>query len=107
MDRDRTRCPHCGKFLKPYIKCSDLCQKCYRELLEQYSYYDYKDTNAKMPKVNTKAYKVLQYVLNDHLTPNEIAKKLDTNAIYVRLIISKYLYKCDVNGNPRPSYMGD
>ena len=106
MSREKTRCPKCGKFLTPYIKTSDLCQSCYRKLLEEYSYYDYKP-NVKKPKPKSKAYKILQCVVNDRLSTEEISKLTNSNLVYVRLMIHRYLYKCDINGNPRPNYMGE
>lgn len=106
MSRDRTRCPHCGKFLIPYIKSSDLCQLCYRELLKKYSYYEYRP-NVEKPRLNSKAHKIVELAYNEHLDSREISKLTNSHQLYVISVVKKYLYRCDVNGKPRPSYMGE
>ena len=104
MSKEKTICPKCGKYLVPYIKSSNLCQTCYRELLQKYSFFEYRP-DVKKPKPNTKADKIVSLAYNDHLDSKEISNIMNTNQLYVIATIRKHLYRCDVNGTPRPRYM--
>lgn len=104
MERIKIVCPICNKILTPYIASSDLCQKCYRIMLDKYSFYSLKD-NVKLPNKNNKSFKIIDLVLNG-VSSKDIASQLDCTRVYVRNVRNKYFYRSDVNGNPRPSYVG-
>lgn len=104
MQKEKVKCPNCGKLLIPYILSTNLCQLCYRKILNKYCFYEIKDGNG-LPKENTKARQVINLSIYEKLNTNEIAKKINASKTYVRSVKNKYLIKCDTNGFPKPLFL--
>lgn len=92
-------CRECGEEKSFYKNKYGMCQKCYRKMLEKYSYYDYKDTNVRLKGMSKR---VCELAINSDMELKEIAEFLNLNANYVRQITNKYLVKCDSYGNLKP-----
>lgn len=97
-------CPICHKIRMPYLQNSDICQMCYREILDKYAFFKYKD-EYDMPKKGTKGYKICEKVVNERKSTKDIAEEVGSSRIYVNYVISRYLVRCDVDGNERPEFI--
>lgn len=103
----RVECPRCGGLLVPYLENSDYCQKCYREILEQYSFWKYDPLKVK-PKIDTTAYKVCEILIGTQIKPKTLVEKYGeelgiSSVKYVNNIKEKYLVRCDTFGNEKPN----
>lgn len=93
-------CPRCRQFREPYIKSNDYCQRCYREILDEYSLYDYKVEKEKIK--NETVRKILRLLIEEGVERQEIYKILGLNKVYVGQIINKYTIRVNTNGEKRP-----
>lgn len=106
--KTKVLCPRCGEIRTKYIKCSNLCQSCYRKLLDKYCFFNYKE-NIKI-RSGSNIDKICTYVVKYNLRPKEIVESYGNilhigNINYVNTIINRFLYRCDTYGNKRPDYM--
>ncbi len=92
-------CPRCGKVRAKHNNKSGYCQCCYREMLDAYSFYDYKDNKKKL-KGNTK--KICELLIEEGKDRTEIHKILGLNKSYVQQVIKKNTIKVDRDGHKRP-----
>ena len=104
--KERVECPRCGRILVPYLENSDLCQKCYREILEKYSFWKY-DPRKVRPKIDTTAYRVCEILIGTQIKPRTIiecyGEELGIKSVkYVNNIKEQYLVRCDTFGNEKP-----
>lgn len=106
MKSKKTICPFCGKFNVPYLKNSDICQLCYRDLLSRYAYYFYKDEKIK-PNENTKAYRICELMVVHNFNTIKICELLNVTLAYVNSVKRQYLYRGDSNGNQIVKYLKD
>lgn len=102
----RVECPKCGKFLVPYLDTSNYCQKCYREMLDRYSFWKYNERVPK-PKIDTTAYRVCEILIGTQIKPKTLVDKYGeelgiSSVKYVNNIKEKYLVRCDTFGNDKP-----
>lgn len=97
-------CPHCHKYLIAYTRNSDLCQICYRKLLDEYSYYNYKNENKK-PRKGTISEKICEEIVkNSEIKNYEVAEKLNTSLLLVSTVRQKYLCRCNGLNQLPPEY---
>ena len=104
--KEKKVCPRCGKYLMQYIKSSDYCQKCYRQILNRYSFWKYKDENNK-PSFDSSEYKICEILMWDMIKPKNLYEKYheELGIVSVRSIyrvINKYLEKCDTLSESKP-----
>lgn len=99
MDKNYVVCPKCLETRKRFLNNLDYCQVCYRKLLEEYSYYDYK-TEKKRLKGNS--LKICQMLIEEGKTIDEIQEELGLNRSYILQVVAKHTYRVNRNGNVRP-----
>lgn len=104
MEKEKKFCPYCNKFLVPYLKSSDVCQICYRKILEEYGFYDYKDESIK-PNEGTKAFAVCELSIKENLDSKVIGDILNCSKIYVAQIRRKFLNRVNADGKIIPKYI--
>ena len=92
-------CAKCGKLRAKCLGSDKYCQVCYRKLLEEYSFYDYKTPKEKL-KGNS--LKVCELFIEKGLTRAEIHKKLGLHEVYVQQIIKKHTKRVNSKGEERP-----
>ena len=92
-------CPRCGKLRAKHKNKLGYCQVCYREMLEEYSYYDYKENKDKL-KGNAK--KICELLIEEGKDRSEIHKILGLNKTYVQQVIKKHTIKVNSEGYKRP-----
>lgn len=96
---EKVVCRKCGKLKNLYAGGHGFCQKCYRELLDEYSYYDYgRDKN----RIRGTELKVCEMLIEQGVDRKEIHKILGLNAQYVRMIVNKNCIRVNANGEKRP-----
>ena len=99
MEQKLILCENCRKLRTQYIKAYQFCQTCYRELLDEYSYFDYKTPKEKL-RGNAK--QICELLIEQGANKLEIYKMLNLNKVYVQQIINKHTNRVDKNGNIRP-----
>lgn len=93
------RCKRCGKKRKQFLNIEEYCQVCYRELLEEYSYYDY---GVEKSRLRGNSLKICEKVIEEGKSSKEIAREIGLNEIYVRQVIHKNLVRVNSKGERRP-----
>ena len=99
MDKGYVFCPKCREIKTRFLSKLDYCQTCYRKLLDEYSYYDYKEDKKRL---TGNAKKICELLIEEGYNRQEIHKMLDLNKVYVNQIINKYTIRVDVQGKKRP-----
>ena len=94
------RCWRCGRVKEEYRNGE--CQSCYRGNNSKFCYYKYKDEEIK-PRLNSKAWYICEEMINEKMSATRFVKEKGTlkniNSVrYVRLIVERYLEKCDTLG---------
>ena len=92
-------CKCCGKIKAQFTKGVGYCQHCYRDALEEYSFYDYKFDKKKM---NETGRKICEMLIEQGIDRKEIHKILGLNSVYVQQIIKKYTKRVNSEGKERP-----
>lgn len=92
-------CEHCNQVKTQYFSKYMFCQTCYRKLLEEYSFYDYKISKEKLNETSRKICKLL---IEDGVPRGQIYKKVKLNKTYVQQIIKKYTIRVNQDGKERP-----
>lgn len=92
-------CEHCNQVKTQYFSKYMFCQTCYRKLLEEYSFYDYKIPKEKLNETSRKICKLL---IEDGVPRGQIYKKVKLNKTYVQQIIKKYTIRVNQDGKERP-----
>ncbi len=92
-------CKKCHKDLRRYIEKANYCQMCYREMLREYSFYEY-DREDERIKGNKE--KILKMLIEEGIEREKIHEKLGLNRTYVQQVIRKYAYRCNSKGEKRP-----
>jgi ribosomal protein L37E len=99
MQGNKILCRKCGKLKSKYNGAKEYCQSCYRELLEEYSYYDYAvDKN----RIHGTALRVCEMLIEEGIDRLEIHEILGLHKCYVRQIINKYTVRVNREGERRP-----
>lgn len=99
MENKKILCKRCNKIKNKYAGANGYCQACYRELLEEYSYYDY---GIEKKRIHGTALKVCEMLIEEGVDRLEIHSKLKLNKCYVRQIINKYTVRVNAEGERRP-----
>ena len=92
-------CENCRKLRIKYVQGNNYCQNCYRDLLDEYSYYDYKTPKEKL-RGNSK--RICELLIEDGVNRLEIHKMLNLNKVYVRQVINKHTNRVNAKGEKRP-----
>lgn len=92
-------CPKCGKLRHKFIKKVDYCQVCYREILDEYSLYDYKTPKEKL---RGNSLKICELLIEKGVERQEIHKLLGLNPIYVQQIVKKHTNRVNTDNKKRP-----
>lgn len=105
---ERCWCEKCHEYKVRYTPKYSLCQKCYREVLVEYSYYRYK-AGVKKPDEMSTARKICDIAVSENLRPKKVVEKYGEilgvkNNAYVRSIMTMYLERCDTMGKPKPKH---
>lgn len=95
---ERVMCERCRK-LKYAYGIKRYCQKCYREMLEEYSYYDY---GIEKNRIGGTALRVCEMLIEEGIDRKEIHKRIGLHRVYVNQIINKYTVRVNSNGERRP-----
>lgn len=90
-------CQYCGKNRVRYIKGKNVCQRCYREMLDRYSLFDYRE--GEMTEMQKK---ICDKIINGERNVKRISKALGCSEIYVYQTMEKKLKRIDTDGNERP-----
>ena len=99
MERKLILCEKCRTLKVQFVKTYNLCQTCYRELLDEYSFYDYKDRNIIL-RGNAK--KICEMLIEQGINRQEIHKILGLNKVYVQQVINKHTKRVNKDGKLRP-----
>lgn len=92
-------CQYCGRNRARYIKNKNICQSCYRKMLDRYSLYEYRE-NEELSEIQKKiCKKIIEEGIQD---VKRICKELGCSEIYVYQTIEKKLKRVDTFGNERP-----
>lgn len=96
---DLIRCIICKKPKIQYCNNKSICQTCYRNILDEYSFRDYL-----VPKETLKGniLKICELRIEEGKGIKEISEMLELNNVYVQQVIKKYTYKCNSKGEARP-----
>lgn len=96
---DLIRCIICKNRKIQYCNNKNVCQTCYRKILEEYSFRDYA-----VPKETLKGniLKICELRIEEGKSNKEIAEILSLNEVYVQQVVKKYTYRCNSNGDIRP-----
>lgn len=97
-DYKKVQCVRCKKMKYSY-SAKNYCQKCYREMLEEYSYYDY---GVDKTRINGTALKVCEMLIEEGVDRKEIHKILGIHKVYVNQILNKYVIRVNAYGEKRP-----
>ncbi len=91
-------CNCCNKLRKRFNNY-EMCQDCYRKLLKEYSFYDYK-----VPKENLSGntLRICEMLIEEGVERKEIHKILNLNKVYVNIVINKNTKRVNVDGKERP-----
>lgn len=100
-EKEMILCKKCNKLRMNYKGSNGLCQICYREVLEEYSYFDYKTPKEKL---SGNSLKICELLIEQGLDVNAIYKELGLNKVYVRQVINKHTNRVNANGHIRPNY---
>ena len=98
-ERELILCENCRTLKVQFIKTYNFCQICYRNLLEEYSFYDYKDKNKRL-RGNAK--RICEMLIEEGVDRLEIHKILKLNRVYVQQVINKYTNRVNKDGKVRP-----
>lgn len=93
------RCKRCGKVKMKFSTIERYCQACYREMLEEYSYYEY---GIDKSKIKGRSLRICEMIVEEGRSKEEIASELGMNLVYVRQVIHKNLVKVNNKGERRP-----
>lgn len=99
MDKNKIVCKRCRKIKSKFRGSNGYCQACYREMLEEYSYYDYA---VEKNRIRGTALRICEMLIEEGVERQEIHKILGLNKCYVRQIVSKYAVRVNVEGERRP-----
>lgn len=99
MGKEKILCKRCRKLKDRYEGAGEYCQKCYREMLEEYSYYDYR---VDKERIHGTSLRVCEMLIEEGIAKEEIHKILGLNKVYVRQIINKYAVRVNAEGKVRP-----
>lgn len=92
-------CIKCGKIKSKYKGANGYCQKCYRGMLEEYSYYDYA---VPKEKLRGTVLKVCEMLIEEGVERQEIHSVMKLHKVYVNQIINKYTVRVNSEGERRP-----
>lgn len=92
---NKRRCPKCGEVKGLHNNRLGYCQKCYKEYLDRYRYYDY---DCDINKLGWNEKRIVKYKVEDGLSKEEIASRLGLNTEYVRQVIKKNTKRVDIEG---------
>nr|DAR54950.1 MAG TPA: Protein of unknown function (DUF2089) [Caudoviricetes sp.] len=93
-------CQYCGKNRVRYVKKKNICQVCYREMLDRYCLYEYRDEKENMTECQRE---ICKCVIEDGiLDTKEIQRKTGYSLIQIQITIRNKLKHVDSEGNERP-----
>ena len=92
-------CERCGRYRARYGENIPYCQKCYRELLEEYSFYAYK---VEKKRLSGNAKKICEMIVEEGINKKEVAEMLGLNKVYVGQVVNKYLERVNSEGKKKP-----
>lgn len=92
-------CFVCHKNRARYIKNKDICQVCYRKMLDEYALYDYKEG----VEMNKGEKMICRVVVEEGIKKSiDVAKRTGYSKIYVDMTIEKCLERVNTDGKRRP-----
>lgn len=92
-------CLRCKKRRQAFLDKLDYCQICYRELLDEYSLYDYK---IEKKKIKGTALKICEMLIEEGIEREKIHEILGLHRVYVQQIIKRYTKRVNSQGEERP-----
>ena len=88
-------CVKCGELKGYHNNRYGYCQKCYKEYLDRYRYYDYK---CDVEQLGWNEKRIVKYTVEEGLSKEEIANRLGLNKEYVRQVIKRNTKRVDIDG---------
>lgn len=88
-------CKKCGEERAYHRNRYGYCQRCYREEIKRYRFYEYGENYGEL-RGNER--KIVRMTVEEGKSKEEIAKELGLNKEYVRQIIKKRTKRVDADG---------
>ena len=99
MEQKYVLCPKCRTIRIKYVKNNDYCQCCYRQILNEYSLYDYRVPKDKLNNTNRR---ICEMLIEEGIEKSKIHTILGLNKYYVQQIINRYTIRVNTFGKKRP-----
>lgn len=96
---DKIVCNRCRKLRSRYLDSINYCQICYREMLDEYSLYDYKIEKS---RIQGTALRICEMLIEEGIEREKIHEILGLHRVYVQQIIKRYTVRVNSAGEKRP-----